>query len=179
MPESWRVAQIVGDRGAGRGRSRGSGYLVAPGRVLTAAHVVPGASVVSVRLDVGQLTEINVQAEDWSVDPGGHNGTDLAVLTIPENATAGRRVDLAWFGRISDGTVVLAVQAFGFPRFMLRASPAVKGQPGVLRDLEQAGGYTPVAANRRQGTLAFYLDDPPPASPAPGDPVPPENSITG
>ena len=52
--------------------SRGSGYLIAPGRVLTAAHVVAGASVVRVRLDVGQDTEIDVQAESWWADPAGH-----------------------------------------------------------------------------------------------------------
>ena len=52
--ESWRVAQIVVDRGPGGEGSRGSGYLVAPGLVLTAAHVVAGAVTVRVRLDVGQ-----------------------------------------------------------------------------------------------------------------------------
>ena len=29
-------------------------------------------------------------------------------------------------------------------------------------------GHAPVAANRRQGTLAVYLDDPAPAAPEPG-----------
>ena len=88
--ESWRVAQIAVERGPGQDGSRGSGYLVAPGRVLTAAHVVAGASVVRVRLDVGQDTEVDVQAEAWWADPEGSKGTDLAVVTIPEDATAGR-----------------------------------------------------------------------------------------
>ena len=88
--DPWRVAQIAVDRGPGHDGSRGSGYLIAPGRVLTAAHVVAGASVVRVRLDVGQDTEIDVQAESWWADPAGHDGTDLAVVTIPEDATAGR-----------------------------------------------------------------------------------------
>ncbi len=57
---------------------------------------------------------------------------------------------------------VLMVQAFGFPLFKLRASLAGAGQQGVFRDFEQAAGHAPVAANRRQGTLAVYLDDPPP-----------------
>ena len=69
--ESWRVAQIVVERGPGDEGSRGSGYLLAPGRVLTAAHVVAGASAVRVRLDVGQRTEIDVQAEGWWADPKG------------------------------------------------------------------------------------------------------------
>ncbi len=88
--ESWRVAQIVADRGGGIDSFRGSGYLVAPGVVLTAAHVVAGASAVRVRLDVGQRAEIEVQAERWWADPDGHHGTDLAVIVIPADVTAGR-----------------------------------------------------------------------------------------
>jgi hypothetical protein len=59
---------------------------------------------------------------------------------------------------------VLAVQALGFPLFKLRSSAGSTGEPGLFRDLEQVTGHAPVAANRRQGTLALYLDDPPPAS---------------
>ncbi len=40
--EAWRVAQLVVDRGPGDEGSRGSGYLVGPGLVLTAAHVWRG-----------------------------------------------------------------------------------------------------------------------------------------
>ena len=172
MVEPWRVAQITVERGAGHDRSRGSGYLIAPGRVLTAAHVVAGALVVRVRLDVGQDTEVDVQAETWWADPKAHEGTDLAVVTIPRDVTAGRECGPARFGRISDGMAVLMVQACGFPRFKLRASLAGAGQQGVFRDFEQAAGHAPVAANRRQGTLAVYLDDPPPGSPPAGDPSP-------
>jgi len=137
--------------------------------VLTAAHVVAGASVVRVRLDVGQSAKVDVQAEGWWADPEGSNGTDLAVVLIAGDATAGRAVEPARFGRISDCTAVLAVEAFGFPWFKLRAS---KGEQGEFRDLEQVTGHAPVAANRRQGTLAVYLDDPPPASPEPKGPSP-------
>jgi Trypsin-like peptidase domain len=167
--ESWRVAQVVVDRGLGDEGSRGSGYLVAPGLVLTAAHVVAGARMVRVRLDVGQPAEVEVPAEGWWADPAGSIGTDLAVVMIPAAASAGRDVGWARFGRIGDGTAVLAVQAFGFPRFKLRASP---GGSEVFRDLEQVTGHAPIAANRRQGTLAVYLDDPPPAAPEHGDPSP-------
>src|SRR6266436_9450679 len=115
--EPWRVAQLAVDRGPDRDGLRGSGYLIAPGRVLTAALVVAGASAVRVRLDVGKDTQVEVQAETWWADPAGHNGTDLAVVTIPEDVTAGRECKLARFGRIGDGADVLMVQAFGFPRF--------------------------------------------------------------
>ena len=169
MLETWRVAQIVVDRGPGSNGSRGSGYLVAPGLVLTAAHVVAGAGAVRVRLDVGQRTEVDVSSERWWADPEGSNGTDLAVVTIPAEATAGRDVEPARFGRVSGGMAVLAVRASGFPGFKLHRSA---GGQGVFRDLEQVSGHAPVAANRRQGTLAVYLDDPAPAAPEPGDPSP-------
>ena len=163
--ESWRVAQIVTDRPAGSASFRGSGYLVAPGLVLTAAHVLAGASVVRVRLDAGQPGEVDVQAEQWWADPDGRHGTDLAVVMIPADVTAGRKVDLARFGRISDCTAVLAVRALGFPRFKLRGGTTGAGEREVFRDLDQVTGHAPVAANRRQGTLAVYLDDPPPRCP--------------
>jgi len=170
--ESWRVAQIVVECGPGDQGWRGSGYLVAPGRVLTAAHVVAGARVVRVRMDVGQRTKVDIPAERWWADPAGSTGTDLAVVMIPGDATAGREVEPARFGRIGDCMAVLAVQAFGFPQFKLRASSEGQGESGVFRDFEQVTGHAPVAANRRQGTLAVYLDDPPPAPPEPGNPSP-------
>ena len=170
--QAWRVAQLAVERGPGGAGSRGSGYLIAPGRVLTAAHVVAGASAVRVRLDVGQPAEVEVRAEDWWADPAGSSGTDLAVVLIPGEATAGRDVEPARFGQIGDCTAVLAVQAFGFPGFKLRPGPAGSGGPGAFRDLEQVTGHAPVAANRRQGTLAVYLDDPAPAAAEPGGPSP-------
>ena len=86
--------------------------------------------MVRVRLDVGQDAEIDVQAESWWADPAGHDGTDLAVVMIPETATAGRTFEPARFGRISDCAAVLSVEAFGFPLFKLRDDPADAGQPG-------------------------------------------------
>src|ERR1039457_2715584 len=121
MVEPWRVAQVIVDRGPCRDGSRGSGYLIAPGRVLTAAHVVAGALVVRVRLDVGQDTEADAQAKSWGADPKGHDGTALAVVTISEDATAGRECEPARFGRISDCAARLLVEGFGFPLFQLPA----------------------------------------------------------
>ena len=126
--ESWRVAQIVADRESGVDSFRGSGYLVAPGVVLTAAHVLVGASAVRVRLDVGQQSEIEVPAERWWADPDGHHGTDLAVIVIPADVTAGRDVERVQFGGISDCTAVLSVQALGFPRSKLRGAAAGVGE---------------------------------------------------
>src|ERR1700722_18602144 len=109
IPEPWRIAQVTADCGPASERSLGSGYLVAPDLVLTAAHVLAGASRVQVRLDVGQPTEIDVRAENWWADLRPAVGTDLAVIMIPEQATGGRSVKPARFGRISDTTGALAV----------------------------------------------------------------------
>lgn len=85
-----------------------------------------------VRLDVGQGTEVDVEAESWWADPNGHDGTDLAVVTLSEEVTAERECEPAQFGQISEGTAVLKVQAFGFPRFKLRADSGDVDQPGVV-----------------------------------------------
>src|SRR5437764_5530267 len=141
MVEPWQVAQLAVDREPPGDGSRGSGYLVAPGRVLTAAHVVAGASSVRVRLDAGQDSEIDVEADRWWADPAGREGTDLAVIVIPEAATAGRAVEPTRFGLIGDCAAVLPVDAFGFPLFKLRDQRAHAGQPEVFRDFEQVGGH--------------------------------------
>jgi hypothetical protein len=176
--DPWRVVQLVVDRGTGLEAARGSGFLTAPGRVLTAAHVIEGASAIQVRLDAGQETEINLPAVSWWADPGAHEASDLAVVMIPEDATAGRAVERALFGRIGDGAAVLNVAAFGFPLFKARNSLSESGQVKVFRDFEQATGHAPAAANRRQGTLAFYLDDPPPGQ-TPGEAPSPWEGMSG
>ncbi len=171
--EPWRVAQIVTisaseeSAEAGVKRVLGSGFLVAPGIVLTAAHVLAGAAEVRVRLDVGQPAEISILADEWWADPAEHNGTDLGFVVIPAEKTAGRDVDPARFGRVSDGTAVLPVSAWGFPRHKLRSSTDSAGHAEIFRDLDDVRARTPVAANRRQGTLAVYLDGPLPAGDRP------------
>jgi tetratricopeptide (TPR) repeat protein len=177
--DPWRVAQIVNDRGPGDAGLRGSGYLVAPGRVLTAAHVVAGALSIRVRLDVGQGTEIDIQADSWWADPAEHEGTDLAIIVIPLDATKGRSMESARFGRIADRAAVFMVEAFGFPLFKLRQDFTNADQHALFRDLEQVAGHAPVAANRRQGTLAVYLDDPPPNQPSKREPSPWEGMSGG
>ncbi|MBV9445601.1 MAG: hypothetical protein JO345_06860 [Streptosporangiaceae bacterium] len=137
---------------------------MAPGQVLTAAHVVAGAHSIRVLLDAGQDSELDVLAKDWWADPEGERRTDLAVVVIPEEATRDRECGPAAYGMIGDVAAVLPVQVSGFPVFKLRAVRSGEGEPEVFRDFEQASGHTPVAANRRQGTLAIYLDDPAPST---------------
>jgi hypothetical protein len=156
--EPWRAAQVMTDGGEGGAGFRGSGYLIGHGLVLTAAHVLAGASAVRVLLDAGGTGETQVRAVGWWADARADQGTDLAMVMIPAEVTAGREAEPARFGRIGDGVAVLAVRALGFPLFKLRGA----GGPELFRDAEQVSGHVPVAANRRQGTLAVYLDDPPP-----------------
>jgi hypothetical protein len=66
--------------------------------------------------------------------------------------------------------VRLAVEAFGFTRFKLRAGPASADPRVVVRDLEQVTGHAPVAV---------YLDDPPPGPPPREDPSPWEGMSGG
>ena len=119
-----------------------------------------------------RTTEIDVQAENWWADPKGTKAPTWPWSPSPRTPPRAGSVEPARFGRISDGTAVLTVQAFGFPLFQAPGRPAGEGEQGVFRDFEQATGHAPVAANRRQGTLAVYLDDPPPARQRPGDPSP-------
>ena len=160
--EASRAAQVIVERGVGEAGRRGSGYLVSADRVLTAAHVLLEAQRVLVRLDAGGPTEVVMEAASWWADEHGETGTDLAVISLKD------RVDSAdenvTFGRISDTAAVLSVHALGFPLFKRRTRASSGGQQNIVyRDLEQVEGRVPVAANRRQGTLAINLADPPPA----------------
>ena len=126
--EPWRVAQIAVKRGSGGEGSRGSGYLVTPGRVLTAAHVVAGASAVMIRLDVGRATQIEVEAESWWAARAPHQSTDLAVVVIPASATAGRTCEPALFGQIRDCAAALPGEHFRLPA--VQAPETLGSRPG-------------------------------------------------
>jgi hypothetical protein len=114
--------------------------------------VIAEARSIRVLLDVGQRSEIDVVAEDWWV----HRRTDLAVVIIPAEATGNLQCRPALFGRISDAAAVVQVQVSGFPLFKLRGAWGGDDESEVFRDVEDASGHAPVAANRRQGTLAVY-----------------------
>ncbi|MET9965723.1 trypsin-like peptidase domain-containing protein [Streptomyces sp. NPDC006356] len=145
----------------GRGR-RGSGYLVAPGRVLTAAHVVEGAVGVRVRFEAGRPGEWAVGATvAWK-----HDGIDVAVLALPESALPERAVigfRPVSLGEVSDHDAVLSCTAMGFPRFKLRADAAGRN----FRDAEHMDAKCAVLANRREGTLDLRITAPPAEDPDP------------
>lgn len=160
------------NRGDAAEEGRGSGYLVTSTTILTAAHVLKDAVSITVLLDVGQPQQIAVTLGEgsWLVDTepldgsaGAHPGTDLAVILIPQTETEGRQVPPAGFARLDrSADVIVGVVAYGFPRAKLR-SVDWRAAPGLqVRDLDVVRADIPTTANRRQGTLALYLKDPPP-----------------
>lgn len=142
-----RVAEVIVTLPGGE-RRRGSGYRVATGAVLTAAHVVAGADTVRVRFDAARPGERTVGAAvAWQ-----HADTDTAVLTVdcPD------AVEDASFGRIGERAAVLSCTAVGFPRFKMRT-----GDGGArYRDSEHVHGTCAVLSNRKEGTLDLNVTPP-------------------
>ncbi|MET7700676.1 trypsin-like peptidase domain-containing protein [Streptomyces sp. NPDC005485] len=135
------------------GRRRGSGYLVASGAVLTAAHVVAGAAEIRVRFDADRPGE---RQADVSV-AWAHAGIDVAVLAVPQE-----KAEHARAGRIGEADAVLRCSAVGFPEFKMRTDEA----SWHYRDSEHVHATCAVLANRREGTLDLSVT--PPSSPDPG-----------
>ncbi|GIE85842.1 trypsin-like peptidase domain-containing protein [Actinoplanes regularis] len=141
-------------------RRRGSGYRVAAGAVLTAAHVIDGASTVRVRFDADLPTEWSAEVASWWADPA----SDLAVLTIAPRESEPPVVRPRFGGIGAERAAVLAVRAVGFPRFKVRHG---EEPPGRYRDSHQADGSVAVLSNRRERTLEVTVT-PPEADPDPG-----------
>lgn len=145
--------------------TRGSGYLVTEGWVLTAAHVVHDATGVGVW--VGSPTDLRPQ-DGHPVDPAAARtiaGTDLALLPVPAATTPPGyvRPRLGALDRAdTDGVGVVAV---GFPWFKLRQAP---GRRGVdLRDVRYATGRVVGASDAKTGALELNVTDPPDPHPDP------------
>ncbi|MGR3933062.1 trypsin-like peptidase domain-containing protein [Streptomyces sp. BRA346] len=141
-----RVAEILVETAADD-RRRGSGYLVAPGRVLTAAHVVASAVSVRVRFEADRPGERVLEAEVRFEHPP----TDVAVLAVPLD-----EVPVARFGRVGERDAVLRCSAMGFPAFKMRRGD--DGRP--YRDAEHVHGTCAVLSNRREGTLDLSVPPP-------------------
>ncbi|MFE9331231.1 aKG-HExxH-type peptide beta-hydroxylase [Streptomyces sp. NPDC006925] len=145
--------------GQGSGR-RGSGYLLSPGKVLTAAHVVDGAGSVQVRFQADRPDERTVSAEvAWK-----HPDIDVAILAVP--VVPGDSRDGApsvSFGRVGERNAELHFTTLGFPRFKLRAGT----HGSYFRDMEHAHATCAVLANRREGTFDLKIASPPGDDPDP------------
>lgn len=156
------LAEIVVTAGDGS-MSRGSGYLVASGWVLTAAHVVHGARNVGVWL--GAPTEL--------LTGDGHRvesvrtvaGTDLALVLISVDATPPGYVRPVLGAVYRDDAAETAAVAVGFPWFKLRPAP---DRPKVnLREVHYAVGRIVGGSNTKTGTLEFSVADAPDRRPDP------------
>lgn len=159
-----RVAEIIApdDRGPAR---RGSGYRVASGAVLTAAHVVADATRVRVRFNADLPGEWSVPARVEISDPAA----DVAVLSIVPRVP-GEEVIPALFGAVGpDRAEPLDCTAVGFPRFKLRDDPGESPQAPLsrYRDSHQANGTIAPLGNWRERTLEILVPAPAP-DPDPG-----------
>ncbi|MDX3228482.1 trypsin-like peptidase domain-containing protein [Streptomyces sp. ME19-01-6] len=147
--EVGRVAEVLVTVAVGPGM-RGSGYLVGPGTVLTAAHVVAGAVRVRVRFQAHRPEERVVTAEVAFA----HVGADIAVLALPDRSD---EVPSARYGRVGEHDAVLRCSAMGFPAFKLR-DDGPDGRP--YRDSEHVHGTCSVLSNRKEGTLDLRVPPP-------------------
>lgn len=151
-----RVAELVVTHRAGR--RRGSGYLVADGVVLTAAHVVADAVEVEVRLAPGLAAQRRFEGASWWTDPA----SDFAVVSLAGEAT---KVAPVGFGRLQDRAAVLTVQAVGFPRWKLRNLDGTVPHPDDgrdrFRDAYHMVGTVPVLSSWREGALEAVVTAPP------------------
>jgi hypothetical protein len=154
-----RVAEVIVALPGGAVGRRGSGYLLASGKVLTAAHVVERAAGVRVRFQADRPGERIVEAAvEWA-----HEAIDVAVLTLPGGDRDDAPVVPVSFGRVGETDAVLRCTALGFPRFKLRT-----GQDGArFRDAEHIDATCAILSNRREGTLDLAITAPPAEDPDP------------
>ena len=166
-PARARVAEIMVARmgGAGEEHTRGSGYLVSTGWVLTAHHVVKNA--VSVGVWLGAPPELAPEA-GVGVDPGrvlSVPAADLALLPLG-GQVGDPRCEPALFGRLDrDPGPPVPAAAAGCPRFKLRPAP---DRPGVLlRELDYAIGSIAGLSDAKTGRFAFTVEVAPGPDPEP------------
>ncbi|MFH8738892.1 aKG-HExxH-type peptide beta-hydroxylase [Streptomyces sp. NPDC017964] len=164
LPE--RAVEIIvtlptGGAGSSSSGRRGSGYLLSPGKVLTAAHVVDGAASVQVRFQADRPGEWTVSADVvWR-----HTGIDVAVLGFPVRpGGAEEAVSPVSFGRLGERDITVRCTALGFPRFKLRRD----ANGSYFRDAEHVDATCAILANRRAGTLDLKVGSPPADDPDPG-----------
>ncbi|WP_405652657.1 trypsin-like peptidase domain-containing protein [Streptomyces sp. NBC_00019] len=158
MPTGLRVdyaAEVIVEPAGGDGR-RGSGYLIAPRKVLTARHVVRDATAVQVRFNADRPGQTECTAAViWQ-----HAENDIAVLAVPEAPPA----NPAEIGKVGERDAVIHAGAVGFPAFKMRIAP----DGSRYRDAEHVHATCAVLSNRREGTLDLSV--PPPAPLANGSP---------
>ncbi|MER5351934.1 peptidoglycan-binding domain-containing protein [Kitasatospora sp. NPDC002551] len=164
-----RAAEVIVRHTDGR-ETRGSGYLVRAGVVLTAAHVVRLATRVTVRFEADRPAQWSAPARVlWSdaradaallaldaADPGGEGDADGADGAGGARRSA-RRVRAARFAAVRERDAGLRSSALGFPFFKRRDD--ADGLTSY-RDSCHARGEIAPLADRREGTLELRVQEP-------------------
>ena len=145
--------------------SRGSGYRVAGGWVLTAAHVVKGAVSIGVWFGAPRTLDPALGA---GIDPSKVlrlDDLDLALLPVPPGSAPTGFVPPP-FGRLDrDSATPVPLVAVGFPWFKLTTDP---DDPKVeVRESHTATGLVVGLSDARLGTLEWRLLDGAPPGPHP------------
>lgn len=156
-----RVTQIATHSSAGI--RFGSGYLVAPSWVLTAAHVADNGRV-EVRLGIGTRPI----ARHWAVESwvGDSNNCDLALVRIPTR----HPVRPVTYGRIGDHDNTVPCSMVGFPAFAFRRSSDQSDDRHNFRDSKHVHGRIHPLSNRREHTLDISISAAPPVTSDPSSP---------
>jgi tetratricopeptide (TPR) repeat protein len=143
------------------GRSVGSGTLVAPSLVLTAAHVVfDDDGRPATRVEVGGANAAPVGARvvwpsTYAVDDNGVSGRlDAALVKITETSWVPPQLPLLRWGRLTGRRPGVACEATGFPR-------ALTGPQGV-RDTDQVSGEINPGSRRVAGRYDLAVTSPVP-----------------
>lgn len=142
-PEPERVVQLFVEKPA----LVGSGYLVGPGLVLTAAHLLVdgGPCRIIAGIPPAPKREYIVNADDATPDVDA----DISVLRVdPELGSA----PLSRFGRVRRGAGQVEAEAIGFPRWKLRDR---EDDRSPYRDVYTAFGTVSALDNAREDTLEF------------------------
>ena len=138
-------------------RYRGSGYRVNDGIVLTAAHVVAGATEIDLRFNADQDGEwtsaATVVFSDTDIDVAL-----LQILRVPE----GDLLPEVAYGRIEDADGEVTCSMIGFPRSSLRRDRLADFQLGTTeyRDSLHVLGLVSPWSNLREGTLSIRVPPP-------------------
>jgi hypothetical protein len=153
-----RVAEVIVIRSDGSHR-RGSGYLITPSTVMTAAHVLERAQSVLLQFNAGMASAWTATATGWR--PGDDR---IALISIPPTLS----VRPAILGALGDRAAVLDIEVAGFPRWKLRrtdgAEPVTGDGAAKYRAMAHEAGTLSTAADRREGgaqiTVTPPRDDP-------------------
>jgi WD40 repeat protein len=152
-----RVVEVIADRGTSSGRYMyGSGCRVGGRTVLTAAHVVADAQIVTVRDPDKRTFAATLDARFVGYADGP--GPDLALLELDVDAPALPAIGLAAVDRDSpDGAPIERCHAIGYPWFGEHVGPE------ATRDTVDVVGYVPVLAKLASGLISLQVQ----ASPRP------------